>query len=422
MLLQLTFKNTKIKEMYNFFYLMRKLILILLLLAYSDSNSQWVKVTYGMGEGRDVRSMVAHGNFVFAGTINYGLYISFNYGDFWSNLLSQSEVYSLASNGSSIFAGLSTGVLKSTNGGLNWFGTGLTRSTYSLTTTNDYVFAGTYAFPHVGNPPAGVYISSNNGASWMQSSLNNQNIYAMASNDQYIYAGAGYYSTLNPGLGVYVSADFGLTWTQTLFNYHIYALAVNGIYVFAGTGSGVFVSTNGGYNWVSSLENYSIRSLYKYGNYIFAGTSSNGVFISSNNGSNWVAINEGIENLGVRALTVKDNYVFAGTGGVYRRPLDELVNVNQISQEIPGNYQLFQNYPNPFNPVTKIKFHIPRQTYTKLVVYDNLGREISILVNEYLIAGTYEAKFDGEQLSGGVYFYKLQTEEYTKVFKMILTK
>jgi hypothetical protein len=68
---------------------------------------------------------------------------------------------------------------------------------------------------------------------------------------------------------------------------------------------------------------------------------------------------------------------------------------------------LYQNYPNPFNPNTTIKYELPRSSVVKLSVYDLLGREVSLLVNERRDAGFHEVKFDASGLSSGVYFYRL---------------
>jgi len=96
------------------------------------------------------------------------------------------------------------------------------------------------------------------------------------------------------------------------------------------------------------------------------------------------------------------------------------------------NFSLAQNYPNPFNPTTNIRFRIAEFGFVSLKVYDILGREVAILVNEEKPAGNYEVEFsaeggsafggDGSNLSSGIYFYKLQTGNYTSVKKMILMK
>jgi len=77
-------------------------------------------------------------------------------------------------------------------------------------------------------------------------------------------------------------------------------------------------------------------------------------------------------------------------------------------EALPVRYALEQNYPNPFNPSTTIRYELPKTSHVSLSVYDVLGREVSVLVNERRDAGVYEIKFDGSGLSSGVYFYRIQ--------------
>jgi Secretion system C-terminal sorting domain len=80
----------------------------------------------------------------------------------------------------------------------------------------------------------------------------------------------------------------------------------------------------------------------------------------------------------------------------------------KVSQEkIPLAYTLSQNYPNPFNPSTVIAFGIPEASHVSLQIFDIIGREVSMLVNEDLIAGNYRSMFIADHLSSGVYFYRI---------------
>lgn len=94
---------------------------------------------------------------------------------------------------------------------------------------------------------------------------------------------------------------------------------------------------------------------------------------------------------------------------------------------VPGSFVLYQNYPNPFNPLTKIKFDIPSTRramgmITKLAIYDAIGKEIAVLVNENLKPGAYEVAWNGTNYPSGVYFYKLVTGSYSESRKMVLIK
>jgi len=95
--------------------------------------------------------------------------------------------------------------------------------------------------------------------------------------------------------------------------------------------------------------------------------------------------------------------------------------IKDVSSQL-YSYKLFPNYPNPFNPVTTIRFTIPEQTFTTLKIYDVLGTEIAILVNQEQPAGEYEVEFNGTGLTSEVYFYRLQAGDFVETKKMILMK
>ncbi len=98
------------------------------------------------------------------------------------------------------------------------------------------------------------------------------------------------------------------------------------------------------------------------------------------------------------------------------------IGIQPISNKVPKSYELLQNYPNPFNPVTNIEFSIPKQSFVKIVVYDLLGRELEILVNEALKAGFYKVVWDASNYSSGMYLCKLMTDDYSKTRIMVLVK
>lgn len=100
-------------------------------------------------------------------------------------------------------------------------------------------------------------------------------------------------------------------------------------------------------------------------------------------------------------------------------------NVNKLlvqTMEVPVKYQLSQNYPNPFNPTTNIEFGIPESGEVKLAVYNVLGEKVSELVNRQMESGYHEVEFNAGNLSSGIYIYKLEAGEFSKVRKMILMK
>ena len=95
---------------------------------------------------------------------------------------------------------------------------------------------------------------------------------------------------------------------------------------------------------------------------------------------------------------------------------------HQDLNSIPETFSLKQNYPNPFNPITTIEFGVPSGDFIKLHIYNSLGEEVTLLVNEYLNAGNYKVKWDAEDLPVGIYIYKLSGNGFSKTKKMVLLK
>jgi hypothetical protein len=89
---------------------------------------------------------------------------------------------------------------------------------------------------------------------------------------------------------------------------------------------------------------------------------------------------------------------------------------------IPLTYTLSQNYPNPFNPTTTIEYQLPKQAFVKLKIFDLLGREVTTLMNERNAAGKHSVRFDALSLTSGVYFYKLETDDFIQTRKLLLLK
>ncbi|MCF7859525.1 MAG: T9SS type A sorting domain-containing protein [Candidatus Cloacimonetes bacterium] len=90
--------------------------------------------------------------------------------------------------------------------------------------------------------------------------------------------------------------------------------------------------------------------------------------------------------------------------------------------EIVHQFKLSQNYPNPFNPTTTINYSIPQESFVKLKIYDILGREVETIVNEKQNRGNYQVRFDASKLSSGVYFYRIEANNFSEVKKMLLVK
>ena len=102
--------------------------------------------------------------------------------------------------------------------------------------------------------------------------------------------------------------------------------------------------------------------------------------------------------------------------------MEEPSSILDENADQPITFYLHQNYPNPFNPITSIQYAVSSRQFVSLKVYDVLGNEIANLVNEEKAAGIYEINFNSNNLSSGIYFYKLQAGSFVETKKMVLLK
>lgn len=106
--------------------------------------------------------------------------------------------------------------------------------------------------------------------------------------------------------------------------------------------------------------------------------------------------------------------------GIFKRDLS--TSVEKEEKTFPNVFRLDQNYPNPFNPSTTIQFSIPEQSFVKLQVFNSLGEKVSTLVSEELDSGNYKYAWIAEKLPSGIYFYRLNTNKFSEIKKMIIIK
>ncbi|MBK6913405.1 MAG: T9SS type A sorting domain-containing protein [Ignavibacteriales bacterium] len=427
-----------------------------------NNGTNWTAVNSGLTD-TDVYALAVSGTNLFAGTWGGGVFLSTNNGTSWTganNGLTNLKVNAFAVSGANLFAGTEGGgVFLSTNNGSNWteVNNGLTNSlVLSLAVSSSNLFAGT------GN---GVFLSTNNGTNW--TAINNGlsmyvSVYTLAVSGTNLFAGTGYH-------GVFLSTNNGTSWTAVnsgLTNLLVNALAVSpngagGANLFAGTGGGVFLSTNNGTSWTeinNGLTNTYVLALSVSGANLFAGTYHGGVWkrpldemipveltsFTASVGENKVLLNwatatetnnQGFEIerklfgsnyekigyiTGFGTTTEPKSYSFTDqnvTSGKYSYRLKQIdfdgtfeySNTIEVEISTPLEFSLEQNYPNPFNPTTTITFSIPEKSFVTLKVYDILGREIAVLVNEELETGNFEKTFEASTLSSGVYIYRITT-------------
>lgn len=429
---------------------------------------------------KHIYSLASYGQYVFAGVFNEydsATYRSTNYGQTWSQSLSMDAFGFLTYTSGGIpyiFLGKNS-ICLSTNNGVNWvgkstwcsyvdafarssthiyegtvyLGCGVTMSTingdscvgiglnghdvFSVAVNNSYLFAGT------GN---GVYVTSNNGVNWVQTPLNDQTVYSLTLNYSNIFAG-----TSN---GVYLSTNNGSSWGQKnegLGNQGIRTLLIKSNYLFAGAGNGYVYKRQIAPNTpiLTSPPNgaigLSLTPVLKWSDNSFAisyrvqlGTDSviNNIILDTNVGyfpsNDSLLVPPGRLNYNMTYYW-HVNATDTGTSDWSStwHFTSGMLGISKISDKIPTQYALYQNYPNPFNPTTKIRFSLPTPVQGKaqrisLFLYDVRGRVVATLIYDQLKPGSYEVEWDASNYPSGVYFYRLNTGDYTETRKMILIK
>jgi photosystem II stability/assembly factor-like uncharacterized protein len=420
-----------------------------------DHAKYWFRSSTGLES--IVNCFHLNGSNLYAGAEN-GIYLAAENGDDWSaknSGLRNAIVYDLAISGPNLLAATSgSGIYLSDDEGSTWNKTNVEGGIFSLTTSVNNIFAGSYGM---------VYKSANNGEKWDRFFISEDGaVYCIAVIDTNIFAGTD-------GDGVFLSTDGAENWKAIntgLSDSVVYSFAVNGTILFAATQNAVFYTVDSGENWIpinSGLKGTPVQDLTFCENYLFAGTNSGGVFRLNNDNNSWEEVNNGLkEELEVRSFTTSDTSLFAGTSrgiflsedfgeswiqvdsalwveslevsdgnlfagtrgsSIWKRPLSEMISsIDENSHKFPSAFHLNQNYPNPFNPSTKIKFALPKPEAVKIEVYNIIGQKIQTLLNKPMPAGYHEVEFNGQNLSSGIYLYRIEAGDWQDVKKMIYLK
>ena len=168
----------------------------------------------------------------------------------------------------------------------------------------------------------------------------------------------------------------------------------------------------------------------------YHGSSNWDLYFSSNGGSTWepIALNlpqskltynwtvPNIETNSGRVKVIQDNVVgmdYEGVSGDFFISTPTGIYEDGVNVNI---FNLFDAYPNPFNPTTTIQYSIPSDGIVKLIVFNTIGEEVKELVNEFKSAGNYEIDFSADDLTSGIYFYRMQAVSFVETKKMILLK
>jgi photosystem II stability/assembly factor-like uncharacterized protein len=197
----------------------------------------------------------------------------------------------------------------------------------------------------------------------------------------------------------------------------------------------IYKTTDDGNNWVSQHDETSAGGLYSIyfinantgwtvGDYY--STTNTSTYYTTNGGTNWINTNGILASGRLNRVKINNSPIGYAAGqyqNIYRTTnAGGLTGIISNSVITPSKYSLSQNYPNPFNPVTKINFSSPKQGFVSLKIYDVLGREIRTLVNEFKSAGQFSVDFNALDYSCGVYFYRLESNGFSDIKRMMLIK
>jgi hypothetical protein len=305
---------------------------------------------------------------------------------------------------------------KTTNAGINWIDYPVPVVAYDFSVINSDTLL------HVNNTGfgPGVYRSINGGLNWQGiPGISVSRIY-MFNKDIGFSLGTNMWKTTNGGVNWFTITGetySSIQLVDSLTGWKAYA--------------GIKKTTDGGLNWISQqLPNLS-HSWWASYNFAFnrdtvwlGGDSPypyihNPLYKTTNGGLNWgyqIPDSNNIDTLIYRYIQFIDRNIGWAYDGYWNSGIHTkkggndttfYTNIKEQTTNIAEKYKLFQNYPNPFNPSTNIKYQITNSKYIAIIIYDINGKEIMTLINKKQNAGTYEIEFTASNLTSGVYFYTL---------------
>ncbi len=347
------------------------------------------------------------------------LLMTMNGGSNWDSVISPTNntltsVFILDSN-IILASGDGRTIIKSTNSGITW---------YRITNISTGFNLNQICFPdkltgYVASSEGVILKSTNSGESWFD--LNHPYPFVHSFNSLFfLNAHTGYVVGEGdiPRSPIIKTTNGGLNWVRQESSTTSSLTGVKFINPDTGLISGSFSyirrTINGGINWIfiNNGAIYTLLGISFSSNEIVYMVGGNGAIIKSTNGGlNWFNLVSGTTEhlVGVYFLNQLTGYAVGVNGTILKTTTGGVVGINVLSNELPENFSLKQNYPNPFNPITQIEFSIAKNnSFVKLEVFDNNGKDIGILVNQVLAAGTYKVDFNGGNLASGTYLYRIE--------------
>lgn len=413
---------------------MKKNFYILILIGFlflGEAKSQWVTFTMPVGFDLFDCSFPSVNTGYVCGYGN-GFFKTTNSGLNWLNLSFPGTAHNLnavhfINNETGFLCSTNDTMYRTTNGGLNWEN----NINMGYQVLRVQFIDGLTGFA-TGN--ARFSRTTNGGLNWTTTNTpSNGSMYFLNATTGWLL------NYIGGGSEILKTTNSGLNWISQFTTSNYFNLYdVNFIDANTGWAVGyrfcIYKTTNGGQDWnlQNSVANanglYSVNFVnsstgWAVGDYY--GSASANSFYTTNGGTDWIS---SILPTGGRMFRIVFNnsttgWISSQYGRVFKTTNNGgLTTINESGNNLPVKYGLDQNYPNPFNPTTNLQFSINKVQYVTLKVYDILGREIRTLVNESLKSGTYEVSFDGSQIPSGIYFYKLESENFSETKKMILIK
>lgn len=297
-----------------------------------------------------------------------------------------------------------------------------------------------------GDPEDGyftIYTTENGGESWIR--IDSTKIPARDGSEEYgivnnlaVSGNKVWFGTQNEfgkNGRVFYSNDKGKSWAAiapvdySIINTIAFSSELIGIFVY--DNNKVAHTRDGGLTWTPywSIGLFGSGSSFAtLSSFILVGLNSS--FVSTDGGVTWTERETNISSSYLQAVSFanpSDGWAVGESGVILKwdggsLPDDSLTSIKEFGNDIPSGFELQQNYPNPFNPVTTIKYAIPGTRFVSLKVYDLLGKEIANLVNEEKTIGSYEVNFNGNDLSSGIYYYRMNTGDFSETKKLLLLK
>ncbi len=322
-------------------------------------------------------------------------------------------------------------IIKTTNGGSNW------SLVYDTSFANDIHFLNQNEWWLCSSSPHVNKKTTNGGAVWQ--TFNSTDVLQMClffinSTTGWVTGKASIGSLVAQHINKTVNGGFNWSWQYTgnLFNnagwfYDMYFIDVNTGFgaLTESSNNKILKTTNSGANWFPvALTNFPTGIFFINTTYGWASCNFGKIMKTTDVGSNWVTEQTPVStDLNSIYFTSNETGWTCGDGGIILKTTNGgITAVQQTGTAIPEKFTLSQNFPNPFNPGTQISFGLRESAFAKLVVYDQIGRVVDILVNEQLAPGTYKCEWNAVDYPSGIYFYKLHAGEFTETKKMVLLK